>query len=262
MTIYGCPPWLVMWSASVLIFGICKLMTLRGVAATVIRKLAYCFAWPGMDAKAFCGPQSAKKPASGEFIFALAKTFLGCCLLWGISPNLETPLVRGWVGMIGLIFTLHFGLFHMLSWSWRRTGFVAKPLMDWPIKSTSLADFWGRRWNTAFRDLTHRFLFRPLTARLGAKLALAVGFLVSGIIHDVVISVPAGGGYGLPTLYFVLQGLGLLIERAVPKLRGRLFTFAILVLPAYWLFHPDFVLKVIIPFLDWLQTPNFMLRNP
>lgn len=77
--------------------------------------------------------------------------------------------------MAGLIFVLHFGSFHLLSCAWRAAGVDARPLMHWPVAATSLADFWGRRWNTAFRDLTHRFLFRPLTRRLGPRAGLAAG---------------------------------------------------------------------------------------
>ena len=73
-----------------------------------------------------------------------------------------------------------------------------------PLVSVSLGELWGRRWNTAFRDLTHRFLFRPLTARFGARSGLFVGFAFSGIVHDMVISLPAGGGYGGPSIFFIL----------------------------------------------------------
>ena len=44
---------------------------------------------------------------------------------------------------------------------------IDEPLMKRPASSVSVGAFWGRRWNTAFRDLAYRFLFRPLTARLG-----------------------------------------------------------------------------------------------
>lgn len=256
MAFFGFPPWVVMWIIATAIFFVCKLFTLRGVRAPWWRRLLYVIAWPGMDARAFCTSSPPATPASSELLFAVVKTAFGMGLLFVVVPSVEPLLLRGWVGMIGVIFTLHFGLFHITSWCWRRAGVVARPLMDWPVLATSLADFWGRRWNTAFRDLTHRFLFRPLTTHFGSKNALVLGFLASGVVHDLVISVPAGGGYGLPTLYFVLQGVGLLIERAVPKLRGRLFTFVVLIIPSYWLFHPPFVLTVIVPFLDWLQDPT------
>ena len=129
--------------------------------------------------------------------------------------------------------------------------------MDWPLASISLSDFWGRRWNRAFRDLTLRFLFRPLTPRLGPRAALLVVFVFSGLVHDLAISFPAAAGYGGPTLYFVVQGVALLDERSAigrrlgltSGWRGRLFAAGVLVIPACLLFHPPFVQAVIIPFM-------------
>ena len=85
--------------------------------------------------------------------------------------------------------------------------------MHAPILATSLGDFWGRRWNLAFRDLAHSYIFRPLIRRTGPAAATLAAFVASGVIHDAVISIPARGGYGLPTLYFSIQGVAVLIER-------------------------------------------------
>lgn len=180
MTLFGSPPWLVMWAGAALIFFACKLFTLRGVRAPWRRKAAFVVAWPGLDAPAFCTAPPPPKPTAGEWLFALAKTAIGFTVVFAVTPQLDPPLLHGWVGMVGIIFILHFGLFHLLSCGWRTAGVVAKPLMNWPVLATSLTDFWGRRWNTAFRDVTHRFLFRPLTGRLGGKAALAVGFCSAG----------------------------------------------------------------------------------
>jgi hypothetical protein len=214
-----------------------------------------------------CVPRSASHidPADGaEWSFAFTKCAAGFVMLFAVAtrPPFENRFWLAWAGMAGIVLTLHFGVFHILSCGWRAAGVDARPLMNWPIAAQSLSEFWGRRWNMAFRDLTYRFLFRPLTARLGPRSALAVGFLASGLIHDAVISLPARGGYGGPTIYFVFQGLGLLVERSDvgrklglgAGLRGRLFTMMVLLGPVGLLFHRPFLDRIIVPFVQALGS--------
>ncbi len=166
-------------------------------------------------------------------------------------------MLRGWVGMLGLIFLLHFGSFQILAFFWQRFVVTAAPIMSAPVRSVSLSEFWGKRWNLGFRQLSYDLIFSPLHKKLGVGLASFLVFVLSGLIHDLVISVPARGGYGLPTAYFVLQGLGVAVERSsVGKrlglrggLGGWLFMVVVIVGPVFWLFHPPFVLHVIIPFM-------------
>jgi hypothetical protein len=184
---------------------------------------------------------------------------MGAALFWGVSHFVpqRQELLLGWVGMVGLILMLHFGSFHLLSCFWRAIGVEARPLMNNPLASVSVSEFWGRRWNTAFRDLTHRFLFRPLADKIGPRRAIVAGFVFSGFVHDLVISVPARGGYGGPTLFFSIQAVALLGERSRfgqavglgHGWRGWLFTVLVLGLPASALFHPLFVENIIVPFM-------------
>jgi D-alanyl-lipoteichoic acid acyltransferase DltB (MBOAT superfamily) len=164
--------------------------------------------------------------------------------------------------MLGIILILHFGTFHILSLAWRSAGVDAPPIMQAPLSATSLSDFWGRRWNLGFRHLTHRFIFTPVRIRGGVVPAILMSFLASGVIHDLVISLPARGGYGLPTGYFVLQGLGVLFERSsLGKrfglsfgIRGWLFAVICAGAPAFILFHPPLVHGVILPFLSVISA--------
>jgi D-alanyl-lipoteichoic acid acyltransferase DltB (MBOAT superfamily) len=196
---------------------------------------------------------------NGEFLRAVAATLLGLVVLFGavrVVPS-GLPLVAGWIGLFGLIFVLHFGSFRLVSIWWRWRGIEAVPVMRAPVAASSLGEFWGARWNTAFHVLARDYVVRPLRRRIGMPASMLVAFGGSGLVHDLVISVPAGAGYGLPTAYFCLQGLGLLLERspAGQRLglgrggRGRLFAIAITAAPAFWLFHPAFVLNVVVPFL-------------
>jgi D-alanyl-lipoteichoic acid acyltransferase DltB (MBOAT superfamily) len=155
--------------------------------------------------------------------------------------------------MFGMILILHFGLFALLNAAWRALRVDARPIMEQPLRSTSVAEFWGRRWNGAFNDLALGLVFRPVARRTGVAVATLVAFAVSGLIHEFVISLPAGAGFGLPTGYFILQGLAILAQRKLAALQGDitgwLFTMIVVAGPAYWLFHPPFVRNVILPFM-------------
>ncbi|HWD93525.1 MAG TPA: DCC1-like thiol-disulfide oxidoreductase family protein [Verrucomicrobiae bacterium] len=259
------PAWIYMWLLALALFYSCKWLCLRmamarGVHAGLGRKIGFLFGWVGMDAEDFLTEATVpEKPRTTAWLAASLKTFSGAILIWmGARAALTIdPLLAGWTGMVGIILLLHFGLFRLLALAWHAAGVAATPLMQAPLLSRSLGEFWGRRWNTAFHELTARFLFNPLRRAMGIRAAILLAFLASGLLHDLVISVPAGGGYGLPTLYFLLQGAGVLFERTKIArrlglgrgIRGWLFMLLITAGPAFWLFHPPFVHYVILPML-------------
>jgi hypothetical protein len=259
------PRWCLMWTLAFAIYVGCKWLTWRRTFAPrspVWKHIGYLLAWPGMDAATFLNTPSntvLNTCSYFEWLFALAKLASGILLIWGLAPMVAQHYVylAGWIGMVGIVMTLHFGLFHLLSCWWRSIQVDAQPLMNWPLKSRNISEFWGCRWNTAFRDLTHRFIFKPLATYVNTKLAILGGFLVSGLIHELVISVPARGGYGGPTLFFLLQGGAILftrssIARKIGLRSGWLgWTFALfsLLLPLFFLFHPPFVIEVIVPLM-------------
>jgi hypothetical protein len=201
--------------------------------------------------------QAGRMPAlSGKrrsILIATSKIFLRAVLLFGLPRFASHPLLRGWIGMIGMILVLHFGMFALLAIAWRAYGLDVRPIMDAPLNSTSLGEFWGRRWNGPFNQLAFENIFRPVARNTGPILGTIVAFLASGLIHELVISLPARVGYGLPTAYFLLQGCGVIIQHRVPRIRhgmaGQFFTAFIVAVPAFWLFHPPFVRNVILPFM-------------
>ena len=258
------PPWGFMWLLAFGIFISLKWFTWwrarNHVPHTAWRSVVYLLAWPGMDAESFLDAGRCVQPTSTQNWFrAFINAAFGASLLWVVAraiPN-HLLLLRGWAGMLGLILLLHFGTFEIVSLCWRSFGVDARPIMSSPLQSKSLSEFWGKRWNLGFRQLGHELIFRPLHRSVGAGLAGFCVFVASGLVHDLVISVPARGGYGLPTCYFVVQGLGVAIERSTPGkqfglragARGWLFMAGFTVGPAFWLFHPPFVRSVILPFM-------------
>jgi Membrane bound O-acyl transferase family len=271
------PSWGYMWSIAFAIFLGVKWQTwwrARGNGPhSVGRSVAYLFLWPGMDASAFLSGSRPHKPAWAAWCWAFFKASIGAALLWFIARQVPSslPLVRGWVGLLGLAFLLHFGCFDLIALGWQSLGVRAEPIMRRPTSSRSLAEFWGRRWNLGFRQLSHDFVFRPLYSRVGLLSATLLVFLVSGLIRELVISVPARGGYGLPTAYFILQGLGVIFERSrgarFPGLGhgvlGWAFTALVTAGPVYFLFHPPFVLRVVLPFMKAIRARwSRAFRNP
>jgi alginate O-acetyltransferase complex protein AlgI len=87
-------------------------------------------------------------------------------------------------------------------------------------------------------------------------------FVLSGLVHELVITVPAAAGYGGPTLFFAAQAGGLFIERSrfgrkIGLGRGAtgwLFTMLVLATPLTLLFPPPFLTKIIVPMLRALEA--------
>lgn len=273
----GCPPWSAMWCGAAVMFLNSKLLTaFDGLIARTITTWSalarYVVLWPGMNAGemrrdgAPCEPETERPARELPIRVACGLALIAAAGL----PSELPPMIRGWAGMIGTVTILHFGLFELLTRYHRTLGYSCPRLMEHPFRADSLADFWGRRWNRPYRELIYRFVFQPVAAlrrdgaRLGAWVPSAAGFFVSGILHDVIISVPAAGGFGLPTCYFLIQAGALQAERTtfVRRLRTRAgaagillmrcWTFAVLLAPLPLLFHRPFVANVMVPFFETL----------
>jgi alginate O-acetyltransferase complex protein AlgI len=279
-------PWIFMWLMAGAIFLGCKWLTFRRAITrqpdySLPRVFGYLFLWAGMDAPNFFGSESARDPRAisgdspeildswGRFrrvagpstrvaCAPILKILFGAVLVFILARHFANPLLAGWIGMIGFIFLLHFGLFDLAAVAWRAAGVQARPIMNAPIRAISLTEFWGRRWNGAFNQLVLEIFFVRLARKLGAVRATLTAFLVSGLIHELVISLPAGAGYGLPTSYFLLQGWGIITQRTPfgkrwglrRGVRGWLFTMTLTAGPAVFLFHPPFVRRVVLPFMQ------------
>jgi alginate O-acetyltransferase complex protein AlgI len=233
-------------------FKVAALRREPGLAGRPGRVFGY-FCWVGMDAGAFAGrPGGATgRGVPVELAGGLAAMALGGWLVWGLTPVLGDPVLRGWAGMAGVVLLLHFGLFALAGAGWRAVGVPVRPLMERPWRARTLAEFWGARWNRGFSDVARFLVFRPLARRLGPAAGTLAGFGMSGLAHELVVSVPAAAGFGLPTAYFLIQGLGVLAGRRLRR-PSRVLVWALVILPAPMLFHPPFMRGVIGPFLDFL----------
>lgn len=224
------------------------------------RWLGFVIGWPGMQPKPFAAPPRGRLDDAGELAgHGVRRLLVGLALLglarilWGLTGSLllaTMPLLPG------LSLILHFGIFNLVAAWWRRRGVGVGALFRAPLLSQSLAEFWGRRWNLAFSEMTALAVFRPLVARIGQTPALLASFFCSGLLHELAISVPVRAGYGLPLLYFAIHsGLMLLEREALRRGRpisgrfGRAWTIFWLILPLPILFHQPFLRGIVWPII-------------
>ena len=226
------------------------------------RWLVFAALWPGMRPGPFSRAGVAPLPGAGSLAGkGLMRITIGVVLValarltWieTRSRLLATTLL-----LPGLSLIVHFGVFDVLAGAWRWAGIDCKPLFRSPLRSTSLGEFWGRRWNLAFSEMAALALYQPLVRRAGRGIALAASFLGSGLLHELAISVPVHAGYGLPLSYFALQGTLLMIEGRLARSGqpidrrpwiGRTWTLVWLLVPLPILFHRPFLAGVLWPLI-------------
>ena len=115
------PSWIFMWTLAFSIYAGLKWLSFANSIAmsesTVRRSLGYVLLWPGMDAKSFlASSRHVERPRLHEWLLAVAKVLLGLILIVvAVFFVNRHRMIAGWIGMTGIVFTLHFGLFHLLS---------------------------------------------------------------------------------------------------------------------------------------------------
>jgi alginate O-acetyltransferase complex protein AlgI len=217
--------------------------------------LVFLFVWPGIVPDVFRERRPVQTIDPGDFLAAWARMFLGAAsvtLLAVDAPHIPGEIL-GFAGIAALLLMFHLGIGSVLPWLLRGGGFRVPLLFDRPWVARSLGEFWGRRWNLAFVEMNQRLFLRPLHrhfGRSGARLAL---FAISGLLHEAALSFPAGGGWGLPFGYFLLQGVLVAIEERF-RIVNRAWTWFWLIAPAPWLFHEPFRRNLIVPFYGWLHA--------
>jgi hypothetical protein len=163
------------------------------------------------------------------------------------APNLGPwRLPVRWLG--GGIAILAFAemLTACLAFASAACGLILPPLMLSPWRSTSIAEFWTRRWNPATSALLHASCFAPL-ARHSAALALWTTFFVSGLAHFL-LAFMAIGLWGLSLIYgafFLVQPLLIAVERGLhvrhwPVAAARVWTLLALAVTSPLFVEPMF----------------------
>jgi hypothetical protein len=226
--------------------------------------LVFAGGWAGMRAQPFETLGQAALPNAWPMIwFGVSRVIAGGLLillarqiaLLPLGPRPIYLLTTAFL-LVGLSLVLHFGLLSISAGTWRLKGVNTYYLFKQPVKSMSLTEFWGKRWNMAFSEMTSIAIFRPLRNKLGSGAALMIAFAFSGLLHELALSVPVNSGYGLPTIYFIIQGVLVLLEKVLTDkqaaflkhpVTARLWTLFWVIAPMPLLFHLPFIRQIVWP---------------
>ncbi|KAI3495139.1 hypothetical protein L1887_37336 [Cichorium endivia] len=137
-------------------------------------------------------------------------------------------------------------------------GVKLDPQFDEPYLSTSLQDFWGRRWNVMVNKILHPAIYNPvrtLSARMIGHLwapipAILTTFAVSGLMHELIFFYFTRDWPTWDTmLFFCLHGVSLVMEITIKKSVNVKWSLprhitaplvvAFVLATSYWLFFPE-----------------------
>ena len=159
----------------------------------------------------------------------------------GIAFHLPT-IALSYLAAVAVLLMLEMIAF-IVTLLWLPGGRVMPAPHRNPLAASTVADFWGQRWNIWMSDWFRFAIFAPLRRR--PVLAVWLVFFVSGVLHEYVLNFTlwlATGRklFGTMMLYFLLQAAGVLIERRLLRDHphtNRLFTWLIVFAPVPLVFH-------------------------
>jgi hypothetical protein len=196
-------------------------------------------------APSFCLPSwGNRRKVCRKDVFVLGgKGIFFCTFLWLLFnyelkiPADLSPWLQGYLAVIPFWLLLEI-MQTFLQVLWLPTGRLVPPMNVHPFLSVSVVDFWGRRWNRLFGDWLFEICFKPFSRK--PYMGMFLAFFVSGMIHELLVSVPflmvyERSLFGLMLGYFTIQFLAIVIERRVmisSSVAGRVFCWIVILGPA------------------------------
>lgn len=224
--------------------------------------LVFCYCWFGMNPRPLLAYPSHVLPDYAGYIRSGMLRIVPGLLIINLAPYIlpgtgSYAFVLHLLYLVSLSLILHFGLLNISTGFLRSKGVNITSLFKDPIRSGSLHEFWSRRWNLAFVELTTIAVLRPVRSKYGASIAFWTAYVFSGLLHEMAISLPVRTGFGKPFLYFIIQAILILtIDKYFLRIRNAFLRTALLLLclfaPVFLLFHEAFIRKIVIPLAGYL----------
>ena len=204
---------------------------------------------------------SLEKPKKGQkspVVYTVKGVVLAMVIVAAHFSEDMHPIVSLFLLLFQMYLSLEFILALVATLPRVLLGMELAPQFNEPYLSTSLQDFWGRRWNIMASSILRPTVYLP-TLHVSARLfgrkwapipAVMATFIVSAVMHELIFYYM---GRTAPTwhisFFFVLHGLCLTVELALKKVLGGILalpafvsgplTVAFVVSTGFWLFFPQ-----------------------
>lgn len=208
---------------------------------TIHRYCVFALFWFGMDPGSFLSKRSELnwKSDVGKGLLLMSVGTLGAWLVWAMEWR------QIFIMFLPMSVGFHFGALRVLKGCLRASGFPVRTLFPNPLETRGFGDFWSKRWNVGYSQMMQRLVGRPVEKLAGPNAGLMGVFLVSGVLHELAITLPVGSGFGLPTAYFTSHGILILLERNLGRPAGKVPALLAVIVPLGLLFPPAFQSRVI-----------------
>jgi hypothetical protein len=198
------------------------------------RGVAFLLFYPGVDPDRAYVPDPSVDRGRGVLRFAAGLAEMLCAFALSTAAERAGILAAGafpaaWVRVIALLLLLD-GFGRTMSGVCRAMGTGADDAFDRPWLSRDLAELWGVRWNKFVGRALFHDVYRPWARRLGPLAASMCAFLASGLLHEVLYVLPAGGVPGRYLAFFGIQGAGVIASSRMPSPVARCVFCWVLVL--------------------------------
>lgn len=171
-------------------------------------------------------------------------------LYWALVPPLGLSWL--WISYLAVLPAFLSGLVvgPVTRLSLLPLGLLMPPFHGRDIGGASLTGFWGNGWNLWMSDWFRQATFIPF--RRTPRRASFLAFLVSGLVHEPVINLPAAllfgwNTWGLVLAYFMVQWAGVLVDRRLVRLAPglrRAWCWFVLIAPTP-LFFNEPILRIL-----------------
>jgi hypothetical protein len=183
----------------------------RVPGAGALRRVAHAFLL--VDTRALVRAPRAVEPrllGRAALAAAIAATALGLVDWSGTEP---LPALRWAAGAAFAVATAE-ALDALVRAAFRLAGYAVAPLQRAPLRSTSLREFWGRRWNRVAQGWLSEQVFAPVARRHGAAAGTLAAFGASAALHAYLLLAALGPGPAAAwAAFFALHGALVLGER-------------------------------------------------